>query len=266
MINQDEVFVITEDDILKPSDKKGKNGGSSKPAPAPVRAPAEGRMEAREETVVDRPGTAKKSRSRRSSPAAASSLSLFVWGMGQLYNGDGKLATLFVLSQLFVLSFHYMLYMTWERIRTFAHLFFISEWELMLYASSIDFCVVLLMIYNVAQAYRTAEEQAGGYRGIRRPFLAGLASLVIPGWGQMLNGQLGKGVFFLFSFLVAVYLVVMYLHSPFYRILAGLDPQMAFLHKARLTGQGILFVTTLCWVLSVYDAALVGKHTRQLKA
>ena len=31
MINQDEVFVITEDDILKPSDKgKGKGGGTQK--------------------------------------------------------------------------------------------------------------------------------------------------------------------------------------------------------------------------------------------
>jgi hypothetical protein len=266
MINQDEVFVITEDDILKPADKGKKNGGTARTASAPVRAAREDKAGTVEETVADRPAHAKRTRSRQGSPAAASSLSLFVWGMGQLYNGDGKLATLFALSQLFVLAFHYMLYMTWERIRDFAHLFFISEWELMLYASSIDFCVVLLMIYNVAHAYRTAESQAGRYRGIRKPILSGMASLVIPGWGQMLNGQLWKGVFFLFSFLVAIYLVVMYLHSPFYRILAGLDPQRAFLHKARLTGQGILFATALCWVLSVYDAALVGRHTKELKA
>jgi len=266
MINQDEVFVITEDDILKPADKGKKNGGSSRSGSAPVRAAREEKPDAREETVAERATPARKARSRHASPATASSLSLFVWGMGQLYNGDGKLATLFALSQLFVLAFHYMLYMTWERIRSFAHLWFISEWELMLYASSIDFCVVLLMLYNVAHAYRTAEEQGGRYRGIRRPFLSGLASLVIPGWGQILNGQLGKGVFFLFSFLVAVYLVVMYLHSPFYRILAELDHQRAFLHKARLTGQGILFVAALSWVLSVYDAALVGRHTKQLKA
>lgn len=267
MINQDEVFVITEDDILKPADKGKKNGGSSKSGPTPVRAGREEKADTGGETVAERATPARKLRSRRGSPGAASSLSLFVWGMGQLYNGDGKLATLFAMAQLFVLAFHYMLYMTWDRIRSFAHLWFISEWEMMLYASSIDFCVVLLMIYNVAHAYRTAEEAQGTrYRGIRRPFLSGLASLVIPGWGQLLNGQLGKGVFFLFSFLVGIYLVVMYMHSPFYRILAELDTQRAFLHKARLTGQGILFVAALSWVLSVYDAALVGKHTKQLKA
>ena len=40
-----------------------------------------------------------------------------------------------------------------------------------------------------------------------------------------------------------------------------------FIHYFKKHPRSFLIgVTALCWVLSVYDAALVGKHTKQLKA
>ena len=54
MINQDEVFVITEDDILKPADKgKGKGGGPR--AVSAKAAKASERQAESAETVLDRP-------------------------------------------------------------------------------------------------------------------------------------------------------------------------------------------------------------------
>jgi hypothetical protein len=261
MINQDEVFVITEEDILKPSGK-GKGGGPRAVAGGKAARAAE-RFEV-EETVAAGPVTARR-RSPKS-PAAASTLSLFVWGLGQLYNGDSRLAALFLLSELMIVSFHYLLYMTWDRIKTFAHLFFVSEWELMLYASSIDFCVIFFLIYNVAQAYRGAEARGGRFDGLHRPLVSGLASLCVPGWGQLLNGQLGKAVFFLFSFFLQAYLVVLYRLSPFFRILADIEPQQFLLNKAIKVGMGIMFVTALSWFISTYDAFLVARYTRRLRA
>ena len=264
MINQDEVFVITEDDILKPADKgKGKSGGP-RAVPATKAARAAERQAETEETVAERP-SATRGRGRRN-PAAASTLSLFICGLGQLYNGDGKLAALFFLSEALILAFHYFLYMTWDRVRTFAHLFFVSEWEMMLYASSIDFCVIFFLIYNVAQAYRGAEGRGGRFEGLHRPIVSGLASLCIPGWGQLLNGQLGKAVFFLFSFLLQGYLMTLYLMSPLYRILADIEPQRLFLGKAIKIGMGILFVTALSWLLSTYDAFVVARYTRHARS
>ena len=262
MINQDEVFVITEEDILKPSGK-GKGGGPRAVAGGKAARAAE-RSEPVEETVAEGPVSARR-RSPKS-PAAASTLSLFVWGLGQLYNGDSRLAALFLLSELMILSFHYLLYMTWDRIKTFAHLFFVSEWELMLYASSIDFCVIFFLIYNVAQAYRGAEARGGRFDGLHRPLVSGLASLCVPGWGQLLNGQLGKAVFFLFSFFLQAYLVVLYRLSPFFRILADIEPQQILLSKAIKVGMGIMFVTALSWFISTYDAFLVARYTRRLRA
>ena len=260
MINQDEVFVITEDDILKPSDKGKGKGGGPRAVPASKSARAAERQEVGE-TVAERPAAA-RGRGRRS-PAAASTLSLFVCGLGQLYNGDGRLAALFFLSEVLILTFHYFLYMTWDRIRTFAHLFFVSEWELMLYASSIDFCVIFFLIYNVAQAYRGAESRGGRFDGLHQPFVSGLASLCVPGWGQLLNGQLGKAVFFLFSFLLQGYLMTLYLMSPLFRILVDIEPQKLILDKAIKVGMGILFVTALSWLLGIYDAFVVARYTRR---
>src|SRR2546425_12102397 len=111
MINQDEVFVITEDDILKPADKGKGKGPRAVPSARGSRA-ADRSAEA-DETVS---GSAAPSRAgrRRRNPAAASTLSLFLWGLGQLYNGDGKLAALFLLCELLILAFHYLLFMAWD--------------------------------------------------------------------------------------------------------------------------------------------------------
>ena len=263
MINQDEVFVITEDDILKPADKgKGKGGGPRAVASGKGARNSEPPLEV-DETVAEMPVAAGRG---RKNPAAASTLSLFVCGLGQLYNGDGRLAALFFLGEIFILAFHHFLFMTWDRIRSFAHLFFVSEWELMLYASSIDFCVIFFVIYNVAQAYRSAEVRGRRFEGLHSPFASGLASLCVPGWGQLLNGQLGKAVFFLFAFLLQGYLIALYLMSPLFRILVDIEPQKVFLDKAIKVGMGILFVTALSWLLSIYDAFVVARYTRRPRA
>src|SRR6266850_8563426 len=70
MINQDEVFVITEDDILKPSDKGKGKGGGPRAVPATKAAKAAERQAEVEETVAERPTSARGR--RRRSPAAAS--------------------------------------------------------------------------------------------------------------------------------------------------------------------------------------------------
>ncbi len=268
MINQDEVFVITEDDILKPSEKgKGKSGAQGKGSLSLAKG-SKGSEKGRDpdETVSERTPPPRNARGGRSrSPAAAGTLSLFVWGLGQLYNGDTKLAALFLSCELLVLAFHYLIVMTWSQIRTFAHLFFVSEWELMLYASSIDFCLIFFMIYNVAQAYRGAEARGGSFTGLHRPLVAGVASMLIPGWGQILNGQLGKGIVFLFSFLLQIYMLSLYLVSPFYRVVADLDPQQLLLRKAIWVGMGVLFLTALSWLVSMYDAFVVARYTRRLR-
>ena len=114
----------------------------------------------------------------------------------------------------------------------------------------------------MVHAYRGAEARGERFTGLHLPLVSGLASLLIPGWGQILNGQLRKGVVFLFAFLMQGYVLALYLASPFYRIVAGMDTQQMLLAKATQLGMAILFLTALSWILSTYDAVLVARHSR----
>ncbi len=268
MINQDEVFVITEEDILKPKDKpKDKSNGKKRSSPFSFSKKKKNSVETvgNEETLSDTPSPRRAVSGSGPHPAAAGSLSLFVWGLGQFYNRDFRLATLFLLCELQVIAFHYLLYMTWGRLRDFASLFFLDEWELLLYASSIDFCIIFFLLYNVAHAYRRAEAYGSGFTGLHMPVVSGAASILVPGWGQLLNGQLGKASLFLFAFLLQAYCLILYFHSPLYRVLAAMDPQQLLMARTTWIGMGVLFVTALSWLISIYDAVLVARYTGRLE-
>ena len=96
MVNRDEVFVITEDDILKSPDRGKNKAAASRGAPISLAKNSakagrgEGDSAPEPVSSVERD----KSSGRRRNPAAAGTLSLWVWGLGQLYNGDTKLAIL----------------------------------------------------------------------------------------------------------------------------------------------------------------------------
>jgi hypothetical protein len=129
-------------------------------------------------------------------------------------------------------------------------------------AAAIDFWLMFLMLFNVCGGGGSAERQRGRCRGMGSAWLAGLASILVPGWGQIVNGQLRKGLFFLFGFLLQAYLLAYYLMTPLYRIVSDLDPNQRLLRDIINAGQIALGVTALLWLLSAYDAVLVARYTR----
>src|SRR5262249_52030961 len=137
--------------------------------------------------------------------AGAASMSLWIWGSGQWLNGDRDLAGLLFAWQLQIAALHYLVASLWGSIRRMAHVFFVSEWELLLYAAALDFWLIFLLLFNVSQAYRSAERSGGQFGGLKSAWLSGLTSLLVPGWGQILNGQLRKGLFFLMAFVTQIW-------------------------------------------------------------
>ena len=246
MARQGEVFVIDGDDLIK---------APGKGAAAPARAGSA------TQTIQDvRPAVAGGTGAAH--PAGAASMSLWVWGAGQWLNGDRDLAMLLFLWELQIAALHYFVASTWGTICRMAHIFFISEWELLLYAAALDFWLIFLLIFTVSQAYRSAEKQRGRYHGAKSPWLAGLTSLIVPGWGQIINGQLGKGLTFLFVFVLQGYLLCFYMMTPLYRIVSDLDPGQSLLRDLIQIGKIALLFTAQVWLLSVYDAVLVARYTR----
>jgi len=193
----------------------------------------------------------------------ASTLSLFVWGAGQAYNGQLKLGLLLFLTEVLAVVGHWSVAKLWPVLKEMGYLFAVSEWEIFVSLAVVDFLMIFLLLYNVAQAYHQAEMETGPFEGFRRPVLSALASLVVPGWGQLLNAQLGKALFFLFCLLGGIYVATLLAVSPFLHFAAGLDLNALTARPVPLAGVGVLFLGAVAWILSVYDAFLVAKYRRQ---
>lgn len=192
---------------------------------------------------------------------AASTLSLLMCGAGQIFNGQFKLGILLLLIEVFFVIGHMALITSWTSLLAVAGSAETGEAKLLMVLASIDFLMVLFIPAVVYQAYRRADTENGGFEGMRNAILPGLASLMLPGWGQLLNAQVGKAVFFLFSLLSAVWVAGFLVYTP---ILTALSSAMgeAATQQAISGGVGIMIAAALMWILSIYDAVLVGSIRR----
>src|SRR5262249_31262165 len=127
-------------------------------------------------------------------PLVASSLSLFVAGAGQAYNGQGQLGLLFFLIQALGVSANWAIVNGWSSLVELGGLFGWNEWQLFRGLAILDAGFAVLMLTGIYQAYRRGERDAGGFDGLANPVVAGLASLLLPGWGQLVNAQAGKAL------------------------------------------------------------------------
>jgi hypothetical protein len=249
MGSQEEVYVINAEDIL---DHRSPSAGA-RPGPRGVEA------EFTRSTARLRRGG-----SGASNPGAfiASTLSLFVCGAGQAYNGQWKLGILLFLTEVLAAAGHWSVVMLWPVVKDLGGIFAVGEWEIFVFLAVADFLLIFFLLYNVAQAYHQAEMERGTFQGFRMPLLSGLASLAIPGWGQLLNAQLGKALFFLFCILAEVYVGTLLMLSPFLRFAADLDLDRLLVRRSSQVGAGIVLFGALVWILSAYDAYLVARYRR----
>ena len=248
MQHNDTVYTITDEDIASVvDDRPGRRAGRNDPRPS------------------QRPSASMRgARADGGSPLAAASLSLFVCGAGQIYNRQGKLGTLLLLTQILAGTCNWAVVQLWPRLVGLADLFGMTAWNLMLTVAAIDVAVIMMMLASVHQAYRFADEEAGGFDGNGNPVVSGLASLVLPGWGQLVNGQAGKAIFFLFAFLSGVYVVVLTRLTPFLPLLASVDRSGTLMPRLTTAVMATIGVTCVLWILSVYDAILVAGFRRRM--
>ncbi len=253
MGNQEDVYVINAEDILKdysPGARTGPQGIVGASA---------------QDGGGNSASRARRRDSLRTNARAfiASTLSLFVWGAGQAYNGQLKLGLLLFLTEVLAVVGHWSVAKLWPSLKELGHIFAVSEQEIFISLAIVDFLMVFLLLYNVAQAYHQAEIDAGPFEGFRQPVLSALASLVVPGWGQLLNAQIGKALFFLFCLLAGIYVATLAAVSPFLRFAPGADLNPLTARPAVLAGMGVLFLGVVAWILSVYDAFLVARYRGQ---
>jgi hypothetical protein len=246
MGQQGDYYIIEEDDLLE----RVRRGASSKTGGA-LRSIGSSNRDA---TRVDY-----RSRGKSRAPLA-SSLSLFICGAGQAYNGQVKLGLLLFLSEVLAVVGHWAVIKIWPTLKDLAYILALSEQELFLGLAALDFLLIFFLLYNVAQAYHEGENRGGRFQGLGMPLVSGLASLLVPGWGQLLNAQVGKALFFLFCLLGELYAATLFVLTYFFDLFPQLGVEALLRDRGDVVGLSFFFCTTMIWVLSVYDAYLVGRY------
>ena len=130
-------------------------------------------------------------------PARAYTLSLIFWGGGQLYNDQLVKGTVFLSMMMLccagaILSVVYADFLV-EFLRSRGA----SAASLFLAAEVLFFCLLIFWTYNAGDAYHAAAKtRKKAFPGVQSRVAPLLCSLLVPGWGQFLNGQAMKGSIF----------------------------------------------------------------------
>lgn len=193
---------------------------------------------------------------RQKSPALAFSLSIFIWGGGQFYNGQHILGLFFVLLMLVFFTTIGFLIPYWNAITDF-----LLKWSLLSFRGIFAGCALFylsgltLWIFNACQAYfRALRRMREAFQGVSNPALPLLCSLFVPGWGQFLNGQVKKGFFFLAFALAGFFAVPVFMVTPLLWHSMRTPDERLFLEGFFTAAILVSPAVILMWFLSAFDA------------
>ena len=196
----------------------------------------------------------------RKDPGRAYNLSMFYWGGGQLYNDQLRKGGAFLVLMLLVFGAAVLGIIYRTELDQFLLGRGIPRSRTFLAAELMLFAVLLFWVSNAADAYRTAARTLKSrFPGVPSRFTPFLGSLLVPGWGQFLNGQPVKGSIFSVLAVIASFsvlsVILSFLAWPF------LDAS-----EDRFLAEGIstvcLFLVPLApllWTISAHDAYKVSR-------
>lgn len=191
-------------------------------------------------------------------PMVAASLSVLVPGGGQLAFGSGAAGLLFLSLAGLAVSSAWAVATTWDRLVPTLALLEVPSW---IASAALIGAFLLAAGAHAGAAVHAHWRRSTGYDAAAHPIVAGLASLLIPGWGQLLAGNRGRAGFFLGTswLLGGVWLAV----SPW--VAARLAETGLALPRALLDGSGpvvLLATTGVLWGIAIYDAAAGARSRR----
>jgi hypothetical protein len=194
-------------------------------------------------------------------PWIASSLSLVLCGAGQLFNRRPQLALLYFLTEALALSVNWLLWKTWKPLVGLLGLWDVRPLDLKLAVAAGNYLFLLFVVGNALQAFRDAagEEPAPG---ARMPILSCLASLLLPGWGQFLNGQPRKAALLLGLFVTCLYAFGLSYLAPDLWSLWDSSQQAIFDWALSNGGIAALLIALVVYLVAFYDGWLVARRQR----
>jgi hypothetical protein len=201
----------------------------------------------------------------RAGPGLAGSLSLFLPGLGQVARGEITLGLFFLSSTGFFAAIAWALIDTFDRITALFGLLGLPIGSLLWWFASSYVVVSVLHLSSVLAA-------AAPYSSRRRahhPVVSGAASVIVPGWGQLLNGDRARAGLFLGGVWVTAALWILGSNRAT-GFLNGLVPIVpvweATLRQPFVAWTAEVTLPILIWSLAIYDAAASAAFRRVARA
>jgi TM2 domain-containing membrane protein YozV len=192
-------------------------------------------------------------------PAKAFTLSMLYWGGGQLYNDQIAKGAVFVITMVLLFVFTVLGATNSDELLKFLRESRVSLSDAFLYLEIALFLIILFWVVNAGDAYHHARRmRKTPFRGVSSRLTPLLGSLVLPGWGQFLNGQQLKGSFFSGLAVIGIFSVLSI-------VLTLLAWPLLDASDSRFLVEGIFAVciiivpfVPLLWLFGAYDALRVS--------
>ena len=194
------------------------------------------------------------------SPAIAFSLSLLIWGAGQFYNRQKKLGFLFLGLMIPFYLFLISMFFFWNSLSATLQGFNINHTQILFGGGILFLSGLLLWVANAFQAYhRTAKGRIRPFRGVHTTFWPFICSCLFPGWGQFLNGQPLKGIFFIIFSLAGLSAITTFIFAPIVWPTLEFSVDRLFYENILSFALLITPLVALMWFINVYDAMTVSR-------
>jgi TM2 domain-containing membrane protein YozV len=194
------------------------------------------------------------------SPAAAFSWSLVVWGSGQFYNRQGAVGFLLLLLMANLAVSPVVLWVYWDAIAALQIPISLTTSQFMGLVGTLYLGGLVVWFTGAVQAYyRTNRARTAPFLGIANRFLPAFCSLLIPGWGQFLNGQPKKGALFLLFTVIALFAVPMLLMILWGWPMIRSDSDRLFWEVVLIAVAAVAPVALLIWPVATFDALVVSR-------
>jgi TM2 domain-containing membrane protein YozV len=188
-------------------------------------------------------------------PALSFSFSMIVWGSGQMYSGAYRPGSIFmVLMVVFYGTLSAMVF-SWESASRFVTGTGIPTPVLLSGVGVYLLAGLILWLINAVDAYyRTVRLRLDLFWGVDNKLWPPICSLIFPGWGQFLNGQPNKGLFFLLFGSTGISSIFGLAVSPSVWPLLKAGPAGPVFELCLLAALLLVPVSLLMWIISAYDS------------
>jgi hypothetical protein len=189
------------------------------------------------------------------SPALSFSLSMVVWGSGDLYSGFYRPGLIALAVMLFFSAPLFTVVFFRNEARLFVDRIGLSAAVLAAGGGIYLLAVLVCWLTNAVGSYhRTLRLRTDAFHGVDNGLWPLCGSILFPGWGQFLNGQPKKGLFFLLWGAAGIFAVFVLAATWFLWPGLAAIPAGPVLDICLIAAVAVFPLSLLMWIVSVYDS------------